>query len=69
VVPMEDPKGRPVYWFSIRALEPPEEGTDRWAVERGWISLTPLRLDLTDEKRLAEILVRPAAGPESLVRS
>ncbi len=70
VVPMEDPKGRPVYWFSIRPLETPEEGTDRWAVERGWISLTPLRLDLTDEKRLAEIQARPAAaGSESPVRS
>ena len=70
VVPMEDPKGRPVHWFSIRPLEAPEEGTDRWAVERGWISLTPLRLDLTDEKRLAEIQARPAAaGSESPVRS
>ena len=68
VVPMEDPKGRPVYWFSIRALEPPEEGTDRWAAERGWVSLTPLRLDLTDEKLLAEILGRPAAASESPVR-
>ncbi len=69
VVPMEDPKGRPVYWFSIRPLESPEEGTDRWAVERGWISLTPLRLDLTDEKRLTEILARPAAnGSGSSVR-
>jgi 5'-nucleotidase len=69
VVPMEDPKGRPVYWFSIRALEPPEEGTDRWAVERGWVSLTPLRLDLTDEKQLAEIQARPASAGSGFVRS
>jgi 5'-nucleotidase len=34
-------------------LEAPDEGTDRWAVEHGWVSLTPLRLDLTDEEALA----------------
>ena len=54
VVPASDPKGRPVFWFSVTPLEAPEEGTDRWAVERGWVSLTPLRLDLTDEKTLQE---------------
>ena len=54
VVPMKDPIGRPLYWFTIKALEGAEPGTDRWAVERGWISLTPLRLDLTDEKALTE---------------
>jgi len=25
-----------------------EEGSDRWAVEEGYVSMTPLRLDLTD---------------------
>jgi hypothetical protein len=36
-------------------LEGAEEGTDRWAVEQGWISLTPLRLDLTDDQKLEEV--------------
>jgi hypothetical protein len=27
-------------------------------VEQGWISLTPLRLDLTDEERLREVRAR-----------
>lgn len=31
-------------------------GTDRWAVEHGWVSITPLRLDLTDEADLAHPL-------------
>jgi len=53
VVPMKDPLGRPIYWFTISALEGAESGTDRWAVERGWISMTPLRLDLTDERALS----------------
>jgi hypothetical protein len=28
--------------------------TDRWVFERGYISMTPLRLDLTDEEQLAQ---------------
>jgi 5'-nucleotidase len=45
--------GRPIYWFTVVPLERAEEGTDRRAVEDGWVSMTPLRLDLTDEARLA----------------
>jgi 5'-nucleotidase len=53
VIPTKDPLGRELFWFSVRALEGAEEGTDRWAVEQRWISMTPLRLDLTDEAALA----------------
>jgi hypothetical protein len=53
VVPMKDPMGRPIYWFTISALEGAQAGTDRRAIERGWVSMTPLRLDLTDEKALS----------------
>lgn len=52
VVPGQDPLGRPHFWFSVRPLEPAEAGTDRWAVEQGYVSLTPLRLDLTNEAEL-----------------
>lgn len=52
VIPGEDPMGRRHYWFAERPRERVEEGTDRWAVERGHVSLTPLRLDLTDDERL-----------------
>lgn len=45
--------GRPLFWFTVTRLEDAEEGTDRWAFENGWVSITPLRLDLTDEKQLA----------------
>jgi 5'-nucleotidase len=54
VVPTRDPLGREMFWFSIKPLDSAEEGTDRWAVEQRWISITPLRLDLTDERQLAE---------------
>jgi 5'-nucleotidase len=40
--------GRQLYWFTVMPIEDTEEGTDRWAVEHGLTSFTPLRLDLTD---------------------
>lgn len=53
VVPGIDPIGRKHYWFTVIPLEPAEEGTDRWAMENGYVSITPLRLDLTNEEDLA----------------
>ena len=53
VVPGHDPMGRPHFWFTVKPLEPAEEDTDRWAVERGFVSMTPLRLDLTNHEALA----------------
>jgi 5'-nucleotidase len=58
VVPGEDPMGRKHFWFSVFPIEGTEEGTDRWAVEQGYVSLTPLRLDLTNEKELAAAAAR-----------
>jgi 5'-nucleotidase len=52
VVPGADPMGRSHFWFVLKTLEAPEEGPDRWAVEHGYVSMTPLRLDLTDEAQL-----------------
>lgn len=49
IIPGVDPLGRKHYWFTVTPLEPAEEGSDRWAVENGYVSITPLRLDLTDE--------------------
>ncbi|HWO40886.1 MAG TPA: 5'/3'-nucleotidase SurE [Candidatus Eisenbacteria bacterium] len=53
VVPGEDPMGRKHFWFTVITIEQMEEGTDRWAVEKGYVSMTPLRLDLTNEQELA----------------
>jgi 5'-nucleotidase len=55
IVPTKDPQGRELYWFSVVPIVEAEEGTDRWAVEQNWISMTPLRLDLTDEPRLRDV--------------
>jgi 5'-nucleotidase len=54
-----DPRGRPYYWIggdSPTAI--PDEGTDFDALEKGYVSVTPLQLDLTDfqaRKILGEI--------------
>lgn len=52
VVPGQDPSGRKHYWITVSPLAPAEKGTDRWAVENNLVSITPLRLDLTNEDEL-----------------
>jgi 5'-nucleotidase len=42
----------------VRPLEELEEGTDRWAMRNGLVSLTPLHLDLTDHAGLTEAQTR-----------
>ncbi|WP_416672113.1 5'/3'-nucleotidase SurE [Egbenema bharatensis] len=54
VIPGEDPMGRSHFWFTVTPVEVTEEGTDRWAVEQGYVSMTPLRLDLTNESELID---------------
>ena len=61
IVPGMDPMGRKHYWFTVIPLEAAEEGTDRWAVEQGFVSITPLRLDLTNEDLLRKILQKEGA--------
>jgi 5'-nucleotidase len=54
VVPSKDPMGRTHYWFTVVPVEATEEGTDRWAIEQRYVSITPLRLDLTDQEKLSQ---------------
>ncbi|MGD9797521.1 MAG: 5'/3'-nucleotidase SurE [Acidimicrobiia bacterium] len=55
VIPGQDPMGRPHYWLTVAPIDDPARGTDLWAFEHGYISLTPLRLDLTDHDELARL--------------
>jgi 5'-nucleotidase len=49
-----DPRGRPYYWVGGGpAGHDHVEGTDCVAVARGWNSITPMHLDLTDHGRVA----------------
>jgi 5'-nucleotidase len=58
VATMADPLGREVYWLTVRPIEETEPGTDRWALQRDHVSITPLRLDLTDHETLADARAR-----------
>ena len=58
IVPTTHPLGRELYWFTVRPITGAEAGTDRWAMEQGWGSMTPLRLDLTQEEQLQELRAR-----------
>jgi 5'-nucleotidase len=51
-----DPKGRPYYW--IGGDPPggePDDGTDIGALARGYVSVTPLNLDMTDSGLLTRL--------------
>jgi 5'-nucleotidase len=48
MIPMQDPKGRPIYWVGAAgAGQDAGEDTDFHAIERGYVSVTPLQVDLT----------------------
>ena len=64
VVPDEDPMGRTHFWFTVVPIEQTEPGTDLWAMERGYISVTPLGLELTDVAALERLSAElPLEGP------
>ncbi|MGQ0653368.1 MAG: 5'/3'-nucleotidase SurE [Betaproteobacteria bacterium] len=52
VVAAKDPAGRPIYWYTVVPIEGAEEASDLYAVQHGLVSMTPLRLDLTDHEQL-----------------
>lgn len=51
-----DPRGRDYFWFDFeRRLSRPEKGTDLWAIYNGYISITPLHLNLTHFESCVEL--------------
>jgi 5'-nucleotidase len=49
-VEMKHPSGRTIYWnvYNERKSPSQPEGTDFWAVENGFVSVTPMSVDETD---------------------
>jgi 5'-nucleotidase len=48
-----DPRGKPYYWIGGEApTGVVEEGTDFGALSEGYVSITPLQLDLTNDKAM-----------------
>jgi 5'-nucleotidase len=53
IAKMKDPWGRPIYWIGGGSVTwTAEDGTDVNAVREGYISVTPLHLDVTFQARL-----------------
>ena len=70
VVPGKDPMGRSHFWFTVAPIEKTEPGTDLWAMERKYIAITPLSLDLTDMPGLDRLMSEhpldaPPAEPQA----
>ena len=54
-----DPRGFSYYWFGLaQAVETPGHRTDLEAVADGFVSVTPLHLDMTEHKALAGLAAR-----------
>jgi 5'-nucleotidase len=56
VVKSEDPRGRPIYWVGPAGPEQDAgPGTDFFAVREGFVSITPLQVDLTRHAAVPEL--------------
>lgn len=56
-----DPRGYPYFWFGLHAIEPtPGHQTDLEAIADGYVSVTPLQLDLTHEPAMLGLAERYA---------
>ncbi|KWV95634.1 MULTISPECIES: 5'/3'-nucleotidase SurE [unclassified Erythrobacter] len=59
VVEGRDPRGFQYYWFGLEAIEHTlDHGTDLEAIDEGYISVTPLQLDLTHHASLGALADR-----------
>ena len=51
-----DPRGKPYYWIGGEAPTGlMDEGTDYWAIKQGYISVTPLQMDMTNKALLGSL--------------
>ena len=56
-----DPRGFPYFWFGLHGIEhTPGHETDLEAIQDGYVSVTPLQLDLTHTASLADLKGRYA---------
>jgi 5'-nucleotidase len=56
VIKSKDPRGDTIYWVGpVGKTQDAGEGTDFYAVEQGYISVTPLQIDLTRHQAIPSI--------------
>jgi 5'/3'-nucleotidase len=56
MIPAQDPRGKTIYW--VGPAGPGQDagpGTDFHAVKDGYVSVTPIKTDLTDQQKLSSI--------------
>jgi len=55
-IPAQDPQGRPMYWI-LPATDEEDggPGTDFHAIRRGYVSVTPIRVDLTRRQAMDQV--------------
>lgn len=59
VVEGTDPRGQRYYWFGLEAIEHTlDHGTDLEAIDDGFVSVTPLQLDLTHHSSIDDLATR-----------
>jgi len=59
MVESRDPRGRPYFWFGLEEVEHTlDHGTDLEAVNDGYVSVTPLQLDLTHHAAIGTLAER-----------
>lgn len=65
VIKAADPRGREIYWVGPPGKEQDAgPGTDFYAIKKGYVSITPLQLDLTRYDRMEEISQWLAQGEQ-----
>ena len=67
IVEKIDPRGKPYYWIGGTFVDTKADGTDLLAVAEGYVSVTPLHMDMTDYRALADLDglgVKLASRPE-----
>ena len=56
IIKDQDPRGRPIYWIGLPGLEADAGlGTDFHAINEGYVSITPLHLDMTNYKMFDQL--------------
>ena len=56
IIPDKDPKGRPIYWLGpLPDGQDVGEGTDFHAIEKGYVAITPINVDLTAYNSFEEV--------------
>ena len=55
VIKRKDPEGKDYYWISGKPIGTEEKDADYYVLKSGYVSVTPLHLDMTEYKTLVEL--------------